>query len=152
MSDITPGYIFGTAEGNGRLTSSKLNRMGNGATINPSFIANKPSVSAPATGDQLLMLKADGTYARVPATAFGSGGGTPASGVVIWGEIPTGAINGANQNYSTAFSYAAASLAVYLNGIRLRRGADYNETGALTFQLIAAPLTGDSLSVDYMKA
>jgi hypothetical protein len=151
MSDITPGYIFGTAEGVGRLISSKLNRMGNGAVINPSFISSKPSVSAPASGDQLIMLKADGTYARVPATALG-GGGTPATGVIVWGEIPTGTINGVNQNYGTAFSYAAASLSVYLNGVRLRRGADYNETGALSFQLIAAPLTGDSLSVDYMKA
>jgi hypothetical protein len=139
------------AEGTNRLSSAKLNRMGSGAVINPAFISNKPAASGPSSGDQLLMLKADGTYARVPATAFGGGGGTPASGVIVWGEIPTGAINGANQNYSTAFSYAAASLAVYLNGVRLRRGADYNETGTLTFQLIAAPLTGDSLSVDYMK-
>jgi hypothetical protein len=75
MSDITPGYIFGTAEGVGRLISSKLNRMGNGAVINPSFISSKPSVSAPASGDQLIMLKADGTYARVPATALGGTGG-----------------------------------------------------------------------------
>jgi hypothetical protein len=75
MSDITPGYIFGTAEGTNRLTSSKLNRMGNGATINPSFISSKPSVSGPSSGDQLIMLKADGTYARVPATAVGGGGG-----------------------------------------------------------------------------
>jgi hypothetical protein len=75
MSDITPGYIFGTAEGTNRLTSSKLNRIGNGAVINPSFISGKPSVSSPASGDQLIMLKADGTYARVPATAFGGGGG-----------------------------------------------------------------------------
>jgi len=77
MSDITPGYIFVPAEGTNRLTSSKLNRMGNGAVINPSFISGKPSATGPSSGDQLIMLKADGTYARVPATAFGGGATGP---------------------------------------------------------------------------
>jgi hypothetical protein len=75
MSDITPGYIFGTAEGTNRLTSSKLNRMGNGAVINPSFISGKPAASSVTSADQLIVLKSDGTYARVPATAVGTGGG-----------------------------------------------------------------------------
>jgi hypothetical protein len=73
-SDITLGYIFVPAEGTNRLTAQKLNRMGNGAVINPSFISAKPAVSGAASGDQFIMLKADGTYARVPATAFGGGG------------------------------------------------------------------------------
>jgi hypothetical protein len=77
MGDITSGYIFVPSEGTNRLTSSKLNRMGNGAVINPSFISSKPAVSGPASGDQLIMLKADGTYARVPATAFGGGATGP---------------------------------------------------------------------------
>src|SRR5215471_889823 len=75
MSDITLGYIFVPTDGTNRLTSMKLNRLGRGAVINPSFVSSKPAVSGPSSGDQLIMLKADGTYARVPATAFGGGGG-----------------------------------------------------------------------------
>ena len=107
MSDITLGYIFVPAEGTNRLTSPKLNRMGTGAVINPSFISAKPPVSSVTSGDQLILLKADGTYARVPATAVGSGAGgggdmykstydTNANGVVdtcdslAWGKV-TGA-------------------------------------------------------------
>src|SRR5215469_8898071 len=75
MSDIQSGYIFVPSEGTNRLTSPKLNRALSGAVISPSFISSKPAVSGPSSGDQLIMLKADGTYARVPATAFGGGGG-----------------------------------------------------------------------------
>jgi hypothetical protein len=75
MGDITPGYLFVPSEGRDRLSSTKLNAAGNGAKINPSFISSKPPVSSVTSGDQLIMLKADGTYARVPATAVGSGGG-----------------------------------------------------------------------------
>lgn len=86
------------------------------------------------------------------STAIASaGGGTPSSGVSIYGEIPTGAINGTNKNFTTAFSYATNQLAVYVNGVRQRRANDYSETSATAFQLIVAPLTGDILSVDYIK-
>jgi len=43
-------------------------------------------------------------------------------------------------------------LGVYLNGLRQRRSADYNETGTTTFQFLAAPLPGDSISIDYIQS
>jgi hypothetical protein len=73
-----------------------------------------------------------------------------AGGAPIWGETPGGNINGINLNYTTANPYTSGHLAVYLNGLRLRRTNDYIETGSQTFQILAAPLAGDSLSVDYM--
>jgi hypothetical protein len=85
------------------------------------------------------------------AIAAAGGGGTPASGVFIWGETPAGAINGTNKNFTTVNTYAAGQLAVYLNGVRQRRPSDYAETSSSAFQLVSAPLTGDVLSVDYMK-
>jgi hypothetical protein len=85
------------------------------------------------------------------AIAAGGGGGTPASGVFIWGEVPTGAINGTNKNFTTLNTYAAGQLAVYLNGVRQRRPDDYTETSSSAFQLVSAPLSGDIVSVDYMK-
>jgi hypothetical protein len=136
------------AEGTNRLSSAKLNRMGTGAVINPAFISGKPPVATVSSADQLLVLKADGTYARVSATAVG-GGGTGGGITVTWGETPTGAINGTNKVYTTSSAYVAGSLSVYLNGVRQGRTNDYTETTGTTFTFINAPLVGDSLTVDY---
>ncbi len=68
----------------------------------------------------------------------------------VWGETPIGSINGTNKSYTTANPYTPGLLAVFLNGLRLRRANDYVETGNQSFQFLSAPLTGDSLSIDYM--
>jgi hypothetical protein len=69
----------------------------------------------------------------------------------VWGETPTGMINGSNQNYTTAHVYLAGLLAVYLNGIRQQRTNDYSETGSTSFQFVNAPLLGDSITIDYVE-
>jgi hypothetical protein len=74
-----------------------------------------------------------------------------AAAIPIYGETPTGAINGTNKNFATAYAYKPTLLAVFLSGLRLRHPDDYTETGSTTFQLTLAPLTGDSLSVDYFQ-
>lgn len=97
------------------------------------------------SGDPATYLNGNGVFSVVVG-----GGGTPSSGISIWGETPAGTINGTNKNFTTAYSYAAGQLAVYVNGVRQRRTDDYSETGVSTFQLVSAPLTGDLLSVDYI--
>jgi hypothetical protein len=67
----------------------------------------------------------------------------------VLGETPAGAIDGVNRTYTTANPYIA--LAVFLNGLRLRHSNDYTETGNQSFQLLSAPLSGDSLSIDYIQ-
>jgi hypothetical protein len=71
--------------------------------------------------------------------------------VPIFGETPSGLINGANTIFGTAYIYQPDLLAVFQCGLRLRRTSDYSETGAQQFQLVAAPLVGDTLSVDYFQ-
>jgi hypothetical protein len=74
--------------------------------------------------------------------------GTPgdqfSTGVI--GEVPAGLINGGNKIFTTAFSFQADSVAVYLNGVRT---FDFAITGAAQFTMGTAPITGDNLSVDY---
>src|SRR5215475_2781610 len=65
------------------------------------------------------------------------------------GEIPFGLIDGLNNAYTSAAVYVPDSLAVFLNGLRQRRGDDYQETGTNSFSFLNAPITGDSLSIDY---
>ena len=82
-------------------------------------------------------------------SAGGGGGGTPVSGTVIFGETPGGTVDGSNKNFTSAQTYGANKLAVFLNGVRQRRGNDYNETGTSSFSFVLAPVSGDILSIDY---
>jgi hypothetical protein len=71
---------------------------------------------------------------------------------MVWGEIPTGTIDGTNQSYSTAKPYQSGSLGLYLNGLRQRPVSDYSETGSQSFHLVNPPLPGDSLNIDYVQS
>ena len=66
-------------------------------------------------------------------------------------ETATGVINGSNTNFSTSASYTSGTLVVFVNGqAKLRTNDDgWIETGATTFQMKVAPLTGDILQVYY---
>lgn len=66
----------------------------------------------------------------------------------VLAEVPSGAVNGINQDYSTAGNFS--KLWVYLNGIRMKPTQDYNTTGSDSFQFLYPPQTGDTLIVDYI--
>jgi hypothetical protein len=82
--------------------------------------------------------------------AAGGGGGTTA-GNLIYGEVPVGSVNGVNKAFTTANTYRPNQLSVFLNGVRQRRTNDYTETSNQAFSFVAAPISGDILSVDYMQ-
>lgn len=71
----------------------------------------------------------------------------------IHNETPSGAIDGANQSFTTANNFDDGSERLYLNGVRQEKGVDYNVTATnkVTFQNIA-PLSGDVLIIDYRQA
>lgn len=66
-------------------------------------------------------------------------------------EIPTGAVDGSNVVFTTAFAYQ--SLRVYLNGLRQRSGLanDFVELDGTTFAFNSAPFPGDEVRVDYLR-
>jgi len=70
----------------------------------------------------------------------------------VVGEVPTGVIDGSNMTYYTANSFMGGTLAVYLNGLRMKLGLDFNSAGVNSFLFAYAPVTGDLLTVDYIKA
>jgi hypothetical protein len=78
-----------------------------------------------------------------------TGGGGGSSLQMIWGETPGGAVDGVNKNFTSVNPFQSNLVAVFLNGLRQRRAADYTETGNHSFQFLNAPLPGDSLSIDY---
>jgi hypothetical protein len=64
-------------------------------------------------------------------------------------ETPTGAINGVNVNYTTAYNFTTNSLSVTLRGQKLYRDIDYTITSVNSFQMFQALQFGDTLKVDY---
>ncbi|HDY67668.1 hypothetical protein LCGC14_3093700 [marine sediment metagenome] len=67
----------------------------------------------------------------------------------IEGGVPTGVINDANVTFTLAGTPApAASLAVYVNGQRMKITEDYTLSGN-TLTMDVAPQVGDILQVDY---
>lgn len=72
---------------------------------------------------------------------------------IVSNEAPAGLINGANVAFTLAFPPVVGSVRVRLNGLGQVPGAsnDYTISGSvITYN--AAPLTGDSVLVDYIKA
>jgi len=91
------------------------------------------------------------------ATITGAGAVTLASTVVkaanyVVSEVPTGTINGVNASFVLAAAPIAGKEQVYLNGVRLERGAgnDYTISSA-TITMLNIPQTGDKIIVDYIK-
>lgn len=72
----------------------------------------------------------------------------------IWGETPSGTINGTNATFTLANTPANTSTALqlFLNGIRQRPGSgnDFTISG-LTITMLNVPQTGDGLLADYAK-
>jgi hypothetical protein len=70
------------------------------------------------------------------------------------GEVPAGTVNGANTAFTLAFAPSpVASLELYVNGLRMEAGTDYQVLGkALTFLTVSTPQTGDLLLASYRYA
>jgi hypothetical protein len=65
---------------------------------------------------------------------------------------PTGLVNSSNTSYTTATSFVAGTLEVFLNGLKQARSADYTETTPASgvFTMATAPTTGDILRVNFL--
>lgn len=93
-----------------------------------------------------------GTLGSTAITYVQDTSGTMSVSNFVTEEIPTGAINGSNTNYSLAYTPTVGTVRVFLNGVRQRSGAgnDYTiSTSIITFT--TAPIAGDVILVDYMK-
>lgn len=97
-------------------------------------------VTAPATGAILLV-----DY-NVGSPTFNVG--TNSS---IFDETPAGTVNGSTTLFTATRAYVGGSLAVYINGVKQKRGTHFTETSPSTgtFTMSDAPLTGDDIMIDY---
>lgn len=68
-------------------------------------------------------------------------------------EIPTGVIDGVNLSYTTQYLFQPSTVKVYLNGLRLSVGVgnDYTIISNNTIVMNYAPLSGDTITLDYAR-
>jgi hypothetical protein len=109
----------------------------------PIKISQLPDATLPLIGDELVEVDQDNHSRKAPVSAFGGGSD------IVLAETPAGAINGVNTSFTTSDNFS--DIAIYLNGLRLL-SAHYSVTGGNSFTLDDAPLTGDGLSVDYVRS
>jgi len=112
---------------------------GNDYTISGNTIT---FASAPATGAKLLVNGIVGSQVMIQG-----------SNSLITDEVPAGAVGG-NTVYTTNRPYIGASLEVYINGDKQKRGVHFFENSPATggFTMSDAPLTGDDIMVNYQFA
>lgn len=74
------------------------------------------------------------------------------SGNIIDGEVPSGAIDGVNTLYTTAYPYKSNTLAVYVNGLKLPTPTNsFVLNPPQQFTITGTPLSGVLLTVSYIR-
>lgn len=81
----------------------------------------------------------------------GTGGSGAAGPNFTDGEVPSGAVNGANASFTlSAVPAPPSSLALHRNGVLQKAGVDYAISGnTIQFMAASAPQTGDLLQASY---
>ena len=93
-----------------------------------------------------------GTLGSTSVTYSQDSSGTLSPANFVFGEIPSGAINGSNTTYTISVTPTTSTLSLYLNGMLLRSGAGNDYTiSTNTITMTTAPVSGDVLIADYMK-
>lgn len=69
---------------------------------------------------------------------------------VIGGTL-TGTQNGANTTFSTLSVFVTGTTQLYINGQRVTLGEDYTESGSMGIVFTVAPISTDTLRIDYTK-
>lgn len=67
----------------------------------------------------------------------------------VFGEIPSGAINGSNATFTSLQNFMPLTVDVILNSTIQTYGIDYITTGTNTVTLNVAPVSGDILRLNY---
>ena len=124
-------------------------QAGVGFAVGRAAIINSSGQIDAATGNLSDCVRVDGS-----SGPCGSGGGSGVLAQFSDGEVPTGAVNGANTAFTLSFAPSPqASLDLYRNGLLMKLGIDYALNGnVVTFVTAATPQIGDLLIANYRYA
>ena len=75
------------------------------------------------------------------------------SGVLqyVANEVLTGAINGSNASFLSAFDFQPESVCVFVNGLAQRKIADFNTSGTRSIIFVESPEVNDSIFINYLR-
>ena len=121
--------------------------MGAGFAIGRTAVVNGAGQLDGAVGNLSDCVRVDGS-----SGPCGSGGGLIPS--YADAETPSGAVDGVNTSFTLMYPPSpVASLALYLNGLLMEAGIDYQIAGnAITFYVGSTPQAGDLLVANYRYA
>lgn len=111
-------------------------------------LVQTPSTDYTVSGSVVTFIAAPFTGDSVRVTYLGST--SSFAGTYICLEVPSGAINGSNVTFTTAFTPVVNSEMIFLNGLAQQRTIDYTMSGS-TITFTTAPLTGDTITTTYFK-
>jgi hypothetical protein len=72
-------------------------------------------------------------------------------GEFVYGEVPSGVINGINATFTSAFNFDNTQMNVFINGVLQKIVQDYNTTGLTTINFVTSPIVGDTIIINYIK-
>jgi hypothetical protein len=93
QSDFIHTITF-TDQAVGGITAKKLNIAWRDNRVSPYFVQRQPAIAGVVSTDYLLVLRNDGTYAKLPATAIGGGAAGPRGSYWYTGTGAPGTITG----------------------------------------------------------
>jgi hypothetical protein len=135
MSDIVTTRIF--TDGEKGITATKMNDIIGGSTIQPSFVSGKPVASTVDPADQMLVLKAAGTYAQAPFSTVISSVSSqlPSSDPEIW-SVRLRSFNAVgNPSFEIDQKNVGGSLLNVPSGSRMVDRWLWSKSGSATFQI-----------------
>jgi hypothetical protein len=103
-----------------------------------------------ASQDEVLVWQyaaSPGIWYLISGGSSGGGGGGGSS--QVFGEVPSGTLNGINTTFTTSQNFVSGTTSVFRNGLREQLSVGYTESSPhIVFS--AAPLSSDVITVDYV--
>lgn len=79
--------------------------------------------------------------------------GSAGSGLsdLVLNEVPSGALNGSNATFTSAFNFVPESVEVFINGLKQTIINDYNTSGNTIIVLTFSPASTENIIINYKK-
>jgi hypothetical protein len=128
----------------------------NGKRNDPLFLKNTTNVrffnndvtGPPSEFNSTLDVKQQGTNTSL--TIFDNPGLLTVDTRKVWGETPSGTVDGVNDDFTAANTPKSGTLRVILNGSRMKITEDYTESGAVV-TFVTPPEVDSNILFDYEK-
>lgn len=143
-----PGNVYFDAVGEdivvGTFSNNAIHLVANNNATDAITISGSNAISFPQLSTNGLLKTSGGTGAVSVAVA---GTDYVLASNFVTSEVPSGTINGSNTSFTLANTPVTGTIRLFRNGVRTTA---FTASGS-TITMSAAPLTGDTLLVDYQK-